>query len=41
MCPFYRGVRLTESNKGSKEWQGPTLCVHFTEVSVLERAIVK
>ena len=29
-CPSYR-----ESNKGSKERQGPTLSVHFTEVSVL------
>ena len=28
--PSYR-----ESNKGSKERQGPTLGVHFTEVSVL------
>ena len=63
MCPFYRGVHLTESqikgvknsrdqlyvsilqrcpsyresNKGSKEWQGPTPYVHFTEVSVLQR----
>ena len=31
-CPSYR-----ESNKGSKEKQGPTLGVRFTEVSVLER----
>ena len=29
-CPSYR-----ESNKGSKERQGPTVCVCFTEVSVL------
>ena len=29
-CPSYR-----ESNKGSKERWGPTLGVHFTEVSVL------
>ena len=29
-CPSYR-----ESNKGSKERQGPTLGVCFTEVSVL------
>ena len=29
-CPSYR-----ESNKGSKERQGPTLSVRFTEVSVL------
>ena len=29
-CPSYR-----ESNKRSKEKQGPTLGVHFTEVSVL------
>ena len=28
-CPSYR-----ESNKGSKERQGPTLDVRFTEVSV-------
>ena len=28
-CPTYR-----ESNKGSKEKQGPTLSVRFTEVSV-------
>ena len=61
MCPFYRGVRLIESqikgvkkggdqlwvfvlqrcpsyresNKGSKERQGPTLGVRFTKVSVL------
>ena len=31
-CPSYR-----ESNKGSKERQGPTLGVRFTEVSVLKR----
>ena len=31
-CPSYR-----ESNKESKERQGPTLSVRFTEVSVLER----
>ena len=30
MCPSYR-----ESNKGSKEKQGPTVGVRFTEVSVL------
>ena len=30
MCPSYR-----ESNKGSKERQGPTLSVRFTEVSIL------
>ena len=30
MCPSYR-----ESNKGSKEKQGPTPGVRFTEVSVL------
>ena len=29
-CPSYR-----ESNKGSKERQGPAVCVRFTEVSVL------
>ena len=29
-CPSYR-----KSNKGSKERQGPTLGVRFTEVSVL------
>ena len=36
-CPFYRGICLIykESNIGSKEWQGPTLSVRFTEVSVL------
>ena len=31
-CPSYR-----ESNKGSEERRGPTLGVHFTEVSVLWR----
>ena len=31
-CPSYR-----ESNKGSKERQGPTLSVRFTEVSFLKR----
>ena len=31
-CPSYR-----ESNKGSKERQGPTLGVRFTKVFVLER----
>ena len=31
-CPSYR-----KSKKGSKERQGPTLSVCFTEVSVLER----
>ena len=31
-CPSYR-----ESNKGSKERQGATLGVRFTEVSVLQR----
>ena len=31
-CPSYR-----ESNKGSKERQGPTLGVRFMEVSVLQR----
>ena len=31
-CPSYR-----ESSKGSKERQGPTLSVRFTEVSVLQR----
>ena len=31
-CPSYR-----ESNKGSKERQGPTLSVRFTEVSILQR----
>ena len=34
-CPPYR-----ESNKGSKERQGPTLSVHFTEVSVKRESIV-
>ena len=32
-CPSYR-----ESNKGSKQKQGPTLGVRFTEVSVLYRS---
>ena len=31
-CPSYK-----QSNKGSKEWQGPTISVRFTEVSVLYR----
>ena len=31
-CPSYR-----ESNKGTKEKQGPTLDVRFTEVRVLQR----
>ena len=34
-CPFYR-----ESNKGSKERQGPTLGVRFTEVSVKRESTV-
>ena len=34
-CLSKRDVRLIESNKGSKERQGPTLGVCFTEVSVL------
>ena len=29
-CPSYK-----ESNKGNKQWQGPTLGVRFTEVSVI------
>ena len=35
-CPSYR-----ESNKGSKERQGPTLSVHFTEVSVKRESTVQ
>ena len=35
-CPSYR-----ESNKGSKERQGPTLSVHFTEVSVKRESPVQ
>ena len=35
-CPSYR-----ESNKGSKERQGPTLSVRFTEVSVSVEVSVK
>ena len=34
-CPSYR-----ESNKGSKERQGPTLGVRFTEVSVKRESTV-
>ena len=34
-CPSYR-----ESNKGSKERQGPTLSVRFTEVSVKRESTV-
>ena len=37
-CPFYRGVRLIEGSvkrELTKEWQGPTLGVRFTEVFVL------
>ena len=34
-CPSYR-----ESNKGSKEKQGPTLSVRFTEVSVKRESTV-
>ena len=34
-CPSYR-----ESNKGSKERQGPTLRVPFTEVSVKRESTV-
>ena len=34
-CPSYR-----ESNKGSKERQGPTLGVHFTEESILKRCLL-
>ena len=34
-CPSYR-----ESDKGSKEKQGPTLSVHFTEVSVKRESTV-
>ena len=35
-CPSYR-----ESNKGSKERQGPTLSVHFTEVSIKRESTVQ
>ena len=35
-CPSY-----TESNKGNKERQGPTLSVRFTEMSVLQRCPLK
>ena len=35
-CPSYR-----ESNKGSKETQGPTLSVRFTEVSVKRESTVE
>ena len=34
-CPSH-----SESNKGSKERQGPTLSVHFTEVSVKRESTV-
>jgi len=34
-CPSYK-----ESNKGSKERQGPTLSVRFTEVSVKRESTV-
>ena len=37
MCPFYRGVRLIEGQiKGVKSGRDQ-LCVHFTEVSILQR----
>ena len=35
-CPSYR-----ESNKGSKERQGPTLSVHLTEVSIKRESTVQ
>ena len=35
MSVLQRCLSYRESNKGSKERQGPTLRVHFTEVSVL------
>ena len=39
-CPSKRDARLIrESNKGSKERQGPTLVVHFTEVSPSYRGV--
>ena len=39
-CPSKRDTRLIrESNKGSKERQGPTLVVHFTEVSPSYRGV--
>ena len=34
-CPSYR-----QSNKGSKERQGPTRSVHFTEVSVKRESTI-
>ena len=34
-CPSYK-----ESNKGNKQWQGPTLGVRFTEVSVKRESTV-
>ena len=34
-CPFCR-----ESIKGSKEKKGPTLGVHFTEMSILKRCLL-
>ena len=36
-CPSYIHV---EPNKGSKERQGPTLGVHFTEVSIKRESAV-
>ena len=35
MCVLERSPSYRESNKGSKEKQGPTPGVRFTEVSVL------
>ena len=34
-CPSYK-----ELNKGNKQWQGPTLGVRFTEVSVKRESTV-
>ena len=39
-CPSQRDVHLIESNKGSKERQGPTLSVCFREVSVKRESTV-
>ena len=39
MSILQRCLSYRESNKGSKEWQGPTLGVHFTDVSILQSQI--
>ena len=38
MFLFQRCLSFGESNKGSKQRQGPTLSVHFTELSVVHIA---